>query len=264
MLIVGERINASRKAVAQAISEENREFIRNEAKTQTQAGAHYLDVNAGTFIGREAERLKWVVEAVQEASDLPLCVDSPDPAVIKAILPLLSKTPLINSVTLEQFRLEIVLPLAVEYRAKLIALCQSQDASAHSAEEKLGMAGQLVEKATNAGIPIHDLYIDPLVYPLGTDQGSAIASLNAIEMIMSRFPGVHTICGLTNVSHGLPLRPLINRTFLAAALLRGLDSVIMDPTDKLLYGTLKAALVVANKDDFCVGYIKAFREGKLA
>jgi 5-methyltetrahydrofolate--homocysteine methyltransferase len=264
MLIIAERINASRKYIAQAISSRNAEFIQNEAKAQDQAGADYIDVNAGTFIGEEAERLKWVIETVQAVTEKPLCIDSPDPAVIRATVPLVKKVPMINSITLEKERLEGILPVAAERGAKLIGLCQSEDSMAETAEDKLETAARLVERTTAAGIPLDNLYIDPLVYPLSTNIQSATATLNAIDRIMKEFPGVHTTCGLTNVSHGLPARKLINRTFLVAAISRGLDSAILDPTDNLLYGALRSALAVNGRDEFCMGFITAFREGRLA
>jgi 5-methyltetrahydrofolate--homocysteine methyltransferase len=263
MLIIAERINSSRKQIAQAIAAEDRAFIQGEAKAQTLAGAHYIDVNAGTFVGEEAEKLKWIVEAVQEVTELPLSIDSPDPEVIKAMLPLMKKTPLINSITLEPSRIEGILPLVVEYRTKVIALCQAEQAMSETVDQKVALAGRLVEKLMGAGVPLDDLYIDPLVYPLSTNPKSACATLEAIGEIMRKFAGVHTICGLTNVSYGLPARKLINRAFLAAAITRGLDSAIIDPTDKLLYAMLKAATLVAGKDDYCMDYISAFREGRL-
>jgi 5-methyltetrahydrofolate--homocysteine methyltransferase len=263
MLIIGERINASRKRIAEAISSRNISFIQNEAKIQATAGADYLDINAGTFVGEEAKHLRWIVETVQEVVDLPLCIDSPDPSVIKAVFPLVKKTPMINSITLEPFRLEGILPWVAEHKAKVIALCQSGDSIADTVEAKVGTAGQLVEKVREAGISLDDLYIDPLVYPLATNDQSALATLDAIEKIMKQFPGVHTTCGLTNVSYGLPNRKLVNRTFLVAAIVRGLDSAILDPTDKQLFGALKATLMIAGKDEFCMQYITAFREGGL-
>jgi 5-methyltetrahydrofolate--homocysteine methyltransferase len=262
MLIIGERINASRKAIAEAIVSGNRAFIQNEAKIQAAAGADYIDINAGTFVGEEAKHLQWLMETVQEVVDIPLCIDSPDPAVIKAVLPLAKRTPMINSITLETSRLEGILPLVVEYKAKIIGLCQSEEAVAATAVEKILIAGQLVEKVEAAGIPRHSLYIDPLVYPVATNHESALATLDAIDEIMTQFLGAHTTCGLTNVSHGLPARKLVNRTFLVAAIIRGLDSAILDPTDKELYGALKAALMISGKDEFCMEYIKGFREGR--
>ncbi|MCX5825449.1 MAG: dihydropteroate synthase [Deltaproteobacteria bacterium] len=263
MLIIAERINASRKQIAQAITAGDRAFIQGEAKAQTQAGAHYIDVNAGTFVGEEADKLKWIVEAVQEVTDLPLSIDSPDAEVIKAVMPLLKKTPLINSITLEPSQIEGILPLVVVHKTKVIALCQSEQGLAETTERKVALAGQLVEKLTGAGVPLDDIYIDPLVYPLSTNPQSARATLDAIGAIMKTFPGAHTVCGLTNVSYGLPARKLINRAFLAVAITMGLDSAIIDPTDTLLYAMLKAVTLIAGKDDFCMDYIGAFREGRV-
>jgi 5-methyltetrahydrofolate--homocysteine methyltransferase len=263
MLIIAERINATRKPIAQAIAAGDRGFIQQEAKAQAEAGAHYIDVNAGTFIGEEAAKLRWVIEVVQEVTDLPLSIDSPDPAVIRTMLPLVRKPPIINSINLEPARIEGLLPLVLEYKTKVIALCQSEQTMAETTASKLELAGRLVERLSAAGVPLDDIYIDPLVYPLSTNQQSAMATLDAIEQIMKAFPGVHTVCGLTNVSYGLPARKLINRAFFAAAIVKGLDAAIIDPTDKLLFAMLKAATVVAGKDSFCMGYICAFREGRV-
>ena len=260
MLIIAERINASRKQIAQAISSRDAAFIQNEARAQTKAGADYIDVNAGIFVGEEGKHLKWVIEVVQEVTDLPLSIDSPNPAVIKEMIPLVKKTPMINSITLEPSRLENILPLVVEYKTRIIALCQSADSMAETTEAKVQMAGQLIEKVRAVSVPLDHLYIDPLVYPLATNHRSAMATLDAIEKIMKQFPGVHTTCGLTNVSYGLPNRKLVNRTFLAAAIVRGLDSAILDPTDKQLYGALRAAMTIAGKDEYCMQYITSFRE----
>ena len=262
MLIIGERINASRKSIAEAITSRNAPLIQNEAKSQAVAGADYVDVNAGTFVGEELKHLQWIIETVQEVVDLPLCIDSPDPSVIKAMLPLVKKPPMINSITLEPFRLEGILPLVAEYKTKVIALCQSVDSMADTTWKKLEMARHLVERVNVAGIPLDSLFIDPIVYPLATNDQSALATLEAIEKIMKEFPGVHTTCGLTNVSYGLPNRKLVNRTFLVAAIARGLDSVILDPTDNQLFGALKAALMIVGEDEFCMEYIAGFREGR--
>ncbi|MBW1779965.1 MAG: dihydropteroate synthase [Deltaproteobacteria bacterium] len=264
MLIVGERINSSRESMAQAIAARDTGFIQNEVTIQAEAGADYIDVNAGTFLGEELECLKWVVRVVQDACERPLCIDSPDPRVIEGVLPLVKGSPMINSITLEPMRLKGILPLVAEHAARVIGLCQSEDTMAATTEDKLRLAGQLVESVTKAGIPLDSLYIDPLVYPLSTHPESAVATMEAIERIMKEFPGVHTICGLTNISFGLPKRKLINRTFLVAAMARGLDAVILDPTDTALFGTLRAALAVVAKDDYCMDYIAAFRQGRLA
>ncbi len=263
MLIIAERINSTRKPIAEAVESNDTALIQKEATAQAEAGADYIDVNAGTFINEEADRLKWLIRTVQEATDLPLCIDSPDPKVIEAALPLVDRTPMINSITLEPVRLDRILPLVAEHKTKVVGLCQADELPPETAEGKLRLAGQLVEKVTAAGVALDDLYIDALVYPIATNSQSALATIDAIERIMKEFPGVHTTCGLTNVSYGMPNRKLINRTCLVAAITRGLDSAILDPTDKRLFGTLKASLTILAKDEFCLEYIEAFRAGRL-
>lgn len=263
MLIIAEKINSTRKSIAEAIEAKDATLIQKEALAQAEAGADYIDVNAGTFIKEEADHVKWLIRVVQEITDLPLSIDSPDPKVIEAALPLVNRTAMVNSITLEPARLDGIVPLLVEYKAKVIALCQEEGIMAETAEGKLRLAAQLVEKVTGAGVPLDDLYIDPLVYPIATNSESALATIDAIEQIMREFPGVHTTCGLTNVSYGMPNRKLINRTFLVAAITSGLDSAILDPTDRQLFGSLKAALAIAGKDEFCLEYIEAFRKGRL-
>ncbi|PKN64715.1 MAG: methyltetrahydrofolate--corrinoid methyltransferase, partial [Deltaproteobacteria bacterium HGW-Deltaproteobacteria-10] len=113
----------------------------------------------------------------------------------------------------------------------------------------------------SCGIGIDALYIDPLVFPVGADSSSVRATLDAIEEIMKQYDGVHTVCGLTNVSHGLPNRKLVNRTFLAEAIARGLDAAILDPMDKQLFSVMRAALMLMGKDKYCMQYIKDFRNG---
>ncbi len=264
MLIIAERINSSRKSIAEAIEARNSEFIQNEARSQAAAGAHYIDVNAGSMLGQEMECLGWLIDVVQDAvADVPLALDSPDAEAIRGCLPRTRKTPLINSISLEPGRLQSLLPLIVEHKTKVIALCQSPELVAETADDKVRLAEQLVEKATAAGVSLDDLYIDPLVYPIATNPLSALETLRAIERIMKLFPGVHTACGLTNVSYGLPHRKLVNRSFLVACISRGLDAAIIDPTDNQLYGALKAAMMIMGKDDFCTNFIAAHREGRL-
>ena len=263
MLIIGERINSSRKPIARAIEAYDTAFIQNEARIQAESGADYIDVNAGTFMGEEADRLKWVVETVQQATELPLCLDSADPKVIEAVTPLVKAPPMINSITYESERLKGILPLAAERKAKVIALCQAEAALAHTTEAKVELAAKLVEESVSAGVPLNDLYIDPLIFPLANDTKAALAALEAISRIMNNHPGVHTTCGLTNISYGLPERKLVNRTFLISAIAFGLDAAILDPTDKKLYGALKTAVMVMGRDNFCMDYIAAFRQGRL-
>ncbi len=265
MLIVAERVNASRKAIRAALEKQDAAAITTEVRMQADAGAHYIDLNGGTFPGREAELLCWLADTAQEATDLPLCLDSPDPEALAAALARVrGARPMINSINLEAERYARVLPLAREHHAKLIALAQGEGVPAASAAEKVDLASRLVEQLAGAGMALDDIYVDPLVFPVGTDSASGLATVSAMREIMARFPGVHTICGLTNVSHGLPARKLVNRTFLAGAIANGMDAAIIDPTDAQLMATLYAAEAVYGRDEYCVNFIEAFQAGKVA
>lgn len=263
MLIVAERINASRKAVRAALEKFDAATVQAEAKIQAAAGAHYIDVNGGTFPGREPELLTWLVEVVQDVTDLPLSVDSSDPAALDAALPKTKRAPMINSVSLEGDRFERVLALAREHKAKLVALCQGEGPMASTVERKLELGCRLVDRLTDGGLALDDIYVDPLVFPIGTDPNSAVATLQSFSELMRRYPGVHTICGLTNVSHGLPARKLVNRTFLVASIAYGLDAVIADPTNSDLMAAMTAAEALVGRDEYCGNLIEAFQDGKL-
>jgi cobalamin-dependent methionine synthase I len=263
MLIVGERINSSRREIADAMKAKDKKFIQREAEKQAEAGSDYIDVNAGSFIDEEEERLRWLIETVQEAIDVPLCIDSPDADVICESLKWAKRTPMINSVSLDQVSLDKILPLVKKHECKVIALCQSETMMAKTSENKVELAGRLIAKLVDADVPLEAIFIDPLVYPVSTDTSSAKATLEAIRFIKDQYPLVHMICGLTNVSYGLPSRKLINRTFLAIAVAHGLDAAILDPTDKSLFSVLKSSLTLCDRDEYCGGYIQAFRKGQI-
>lgn len=264
MLIVGERINASRKAIRAALEQLDAEAIRREARLQTEAGAHYIDVNGGTFPGREPELLAWLVEVVQSVTDRPLCLDSTDPDALAAALPKIgARAPMINSITLETDRFARMLPLVREHGAKVVALCQGAGGPADTVQRKVEAASRLVERLVAGGIALGDIYVDPLVFPVATDSGAGAAAIAAIGGIMRSFPGVHTICGLTNVSHGLPARKLLNRSFLVAAMSVGLDAVILDPADRELMASLLATNALLGHDEYCIELLRAYRAGRL-
>lgn len=263
MLIIGDRIDATRKYIAQAILTENRGFIQSEARDQAASGADYINLSASIFGEDEERGLRWLIATVQEATDVPLCIDSPNPAVIEKVLPLVEKRPMINSITLEPGRMDAMLRLVVEHGTKVIASCQADQFTAETTEEKFEIAGRLIRMVTGGGVPAADLYIDPLVYSLSTNPCAARATLDAIGKIMSSFPGVHTTCCLSTVSYGLPARNLLHRTFLAAAMERGLDSAIIDTTDSELAAVVLAGRLISGREKDCLNYIRAFREGRL-
>jgi len=264
MTIVAERINASRRAIRAALEAGDADAIRHEAVTQAAAGAHYIDVNAGTFPGREAELLCWLVDVVQEVTALPLCLDCPDPAALVVALPRVrTPRPIINSITLESDRFDQVLPLVREFDARVVALVHGEGVPPATTEGKVDLAARLVDRLVAGGVPLDDILVDPVVFPVAVDSASATATIDAIGEIMRRYPGIHTICGLTNVSHGLPARALVNRTFLVAAMGRGMDCAIIDPTDTHLMAAMHAAEAVLGRDEYCMTFLEGVQEGRI-
>jgi 5-methyltetrahydrofolate--homocysteine methyltransferase len=262
VLIIGERINATRKRIGEAVQNQDADLIKAEAVKQVEAGADYIDVNGGVA-GRETEYLPWLVDVVQEAVEVPLCLDSANPDALAAALPRCKQPPMINSITAEQERLEQVTPLVKEYGARVIALCLSDDGPPKALDDRLEIAARLIDHLTGEGIPLENIHVDPCVFPVSTGPEAGSFVLEAVARIHAQYPDAHTICGVSNVSFGLPLRKLINSVFLAMLIARGLDSAIIDPCNSLTRANLLAAQALAGRDEFCIAYIQAFRAGDL-
>lgn len=263
MLIVGELINSSRKALGPAIEQKNIAEIQRVALEQSKAGADYIDVNAGTFVGQEAEYLAWLVETVQQIVEAPCCIDSPDPKVIEAALKAHKgdASPMINSISLEKNRYDALLPVLAGTDLKVVALCMSDEGMPETAAQRLEIADKLVNGLAQNNVPLENIYVDPLVQPLSTHDDFGTEFLQAIEGIKNRFPGVHTMCGLSNISYGLPARKFLNRIFVVMAIAKGLDGAIIDPLDRGMMANIIAAQALAGSDQYCTSYLQAYRSG---
>jgi len=261
MIIVGEKINTSRKAIAEAVGKKDAAAVQAVARAQADAGAQYIDVNAGTFLEQEKVLLPWLVETVQEAVDVPLCLDSPNPEALKEAMAVHKGRPLINSISLEKDRYDALLPVVTENPCQVVALCMAQAAMPTTADERIAVGAELIEKLTAAGMALEDIFVDPLVQPVSVDVRMGPAVLAAIAGIPERFPGVGTICGLSNISFGLPARRLINRHFLGLALAHGLSAAICDPTDAEFMSALAAVNMLLGRDEYCVEFLDAYEKG---
>jgi len=263
MIIIGERINTSRKAINEAVGRRDREFFREEARKQEAAGATFIDVNCGSRLKSEFDDFMWLVDVVQEVVSVSLCLDSPDPKILAEGLKRAKNRPLINSITLEKERYEAVAPLIQGDAANVIGLCMDDTGIPNTSEKIVENALRLVEKLEGLGVKRSSIYLDPLVQPVSVDTENGKAALKSISIIMQSLPGVHTTCGLSNVSYGLPERFLVNRTFLVCAVAHGLDSAIIDPLDKKIMTSIITAEMIMGKDEYCGEFIDAMREGKL-
>ena len=259
MLIVGELINASRKAIGEAIRAQDIGYIQKVAKDEFAAGANFIDVNAGIFVGKEAEYLQWLVKSVQEVVDCPCCLDSPDPEAIEAALAVHKGTAMINSISLEKKRYDALLPLISGTDLKVVALCMSDEGMPETTDARLKIADQLINGLVQNNVNPDNIYVDPLVQPISTNNIFAVEFLNSVEAIKTQFKEVHTMCGLSNISYGLPVRKFMNHAFAIMAIAKGLDGLIIDPLDKLMMASLVTAEALAGRDEFCVNYLKAYR-----
>jgi 5-methyltetrahydrofolate corrinoid/iron sulfur protein methyltransferase len=263
MLIIGEKINGTLKKTAAAIADRDVTYIQNLARRQAEAGASYLDLNAGTAAGREPDDLVWLIDTVQSVVDVPLCLDSANPAALRAGFQHVKQTPLINSISAEANRLDGTLPLVAEHGCPVIALLLSEAGIPASVEGRLSNGRRIIDRTRQAGVHDQDVYVDPLVMALSTKTDGCIIALETMNALRLEYPQVHFSIGLSNVSFGLPLRSLINQAFLAQALAAGLDAAIIDPLDQGLFNMLLATELVLGRDRFCRNYTRAFRAGKI-
>ncbi len=259
MIIIGEKINTSLKGVSEAVESADTEYIIQLAHQQADAGAHYIDVNAGTFVEKEVEYLPWLVQTVQGAIDIPLCLDSPNPEAISRAMEVHRGEPLINSISLETDRFRDLLPVVTRKPCKVVALCMAETSMPTTSEERLVVAEELVKKLNEAGLVLERIFVDPLIQPISIDQGMGLAALQSIAGIMEHFPSVNTICGLSNIGHGLPMRRLVNRHFLTLAMAYGLTAAILDPTDKRLLASILTTRMLLGQDEYCADFIDAYQ-----
>jgi cobalamin-dependent methionine synthase I len=262
MLIVGELINASRKKIRAAIEDQDKDAIQQIAVQQFENGADFIDVNAGVFMGKEAGYLKWLVTTVQQELEAPCCLDSPDPQAIEAALSVHKGTPMINSISMEKERYDALMPVIAGTDYKVVALCMSDAGMPETAEARLSIAEDLINNLVKNNVALENIYVDPLVQPLSTNDNYGTEFLTSIEMIMSRFPGIHTVCGLSNISYGLPERMLLNQTFMVMAITKGLDGAIVNPLDNKMMAAIVTAETLAGKDEWCAEYLQAYRQKK--
>jgi len=264
MFIVGERINTSRKSMDQAVRERNIEMIQEEAIRQVQAGANTLDVNCGSLkADEEPQALAWLVKTVQSVTALPLCLDSPNPEALAAGLTVHQGKPMINSISGERSRYAQVLALIKKQQASVVALGMDDRGIPREKSQALEVGIRLVEDLLNDGISLDDIYFDPLVRSLATSPGSVLETLRLMQDLKTRFPGLHFISGLSNVSFGLPERRHLNRAFVVLSVASGLDAVIMDPLDRTMVALIYAAEALTDRDRFCLKYIEAYHQGRL-
>lgn len=261
MLIIGELINGMFKNIATAIKEKDKAAIQECALSQIKAGADALDVNCGPASNDPLNDIRWLIESIQEVTDKPLSIDSSKPKVIEAGLEIAKNKTIINSTTADIEKLDILIPLAKQYNAKLIGLTISTKGIPQNKDQRLELAAGIIATCVDCEFPVENLYLDPIVLPVNVAQAQMRDILESIhEFKLISEPAPKTIVGLSNVSQGTGVRRLINRTFLSMAIAYGLDAAILDPLDKELVDAAITSELILNKQIYCNSYLEAYRK----
>jgi len=263
MLIIGELINSTRKQVRKAVEERDSALIQKLARSQAEAGANWIDVNAGAFPTDEVEKLQWMIAAIRQVTDVPLSIDSPRSAAVEAGLAMAGKEPFLNSISAESYRYKTLIPFVKKYATRVVALSLDDRGMSDDMALVWEVADGLIKRLEDDGVPPDHIFVDPLIRPVSTNGDYGMGALSVVERITAVHPKVHKTCGLSNVSYGLPKRKLVNQVFMAMAIARGMDSAIIDPLDPRMMAEIAAAEALVGTDQFCMAYITAEREGKL-
>jgi 5-methyltetrahydrofolate corrinoid/iron sulfur protein methyltransferase len=250
MIVIGECIHIIAKRVREAVDNRDKGFIQDLARRQVGKGAHVLDLNLGPMKKSGPEVMSWVVDAVQEAVDVPLSLDTTNAAAIEAGLKLCQKKAIINSTDATEERLSALMPLAAQYNANIIALSLGKVGLPTTADARIELvAEKILPVAMEQGVPTDNIYLDPLVLTVNGNQDQAPETVNAVRFFKQMTdPPPMTICGLSNVSNSCPaeVRPILNRVYLIIMLGAGLDSAIVDPLDDEL---MEAVRIIDSRDD---------------
>ena len=259
MIIIEEKINGSIPSAGKAIAERNEEWIRHLARIQEDANADYLDCCASVNVN-ELETMKWMLDIMQDETSTKICVDSPDPKVCVDALPFCKKPGLVNSVSLEGDKIDVIFPAIADTKWNVVALLSGEQGIPSSVEERMVNFDKLMEQAAKYGIAANRIFVDPLVEGLATNQESLLTFAAVCREIKAKFPQIHITSGLSNISFGLPVRKMLNMAFMTLAMQAGMDSAIVDPTNRDMMGIIYATDALLGNDDFCVEYISAYRD----
>jgi cobalamin-dependent methionine synthase I len=260
LIIIGERINSSRKVVLEALQRKDAEYLCDQALAQEKAKASYIDFNAAAMMDKEIDTLLWAIPVVQRMVKAPLALDTPNPEAMEAALKIHQGRALLNSLSGDSASLEAMVPLIRRFRPRVIALCLNEAGPPENAEIAVSRAQKMVEILLSTGLHPEDIFIDPLVRPIGVDHSSGALFLDSVERIKSALPGTKTIAGISNVSFGLPQRRLLNRTLLVLAMAKGLDAAICDPLDGDVQAVLAASEALLGRDPSLKKYLAYVRE----
>ncbi|MBS3819286.1 dihydropteroate synthase [bacterium] len=267
MIIIGEKINASRKSISRAIINRDEDTIKQQIEAQDKAGAVYIDLNAGTGSGdeqKEIEHMCWLIDLALETTEKKFSIDSANPTIIQKGVEHLNgrRDFLVNSVKNDKKILDAVFPVIQENSMPVICLAMGTEGIPKDAEERTQVCKEIYEHAMKAGVKEENLLFDPLVIPLSANTSYEKIALATLRKIKEELPNSKTSMGISNVSIGLPKRTRINEALLTAAITHGLDAAICDPTKDGVRKAILLGKLIAGRDKYCRSYTRAVRKGE--
>ena len=260
MIIIGEKINGFVPRTGKAIQEKDGEYIKEIAIAQTEAGADFLDCCPATDEGA-LETMKWLVDLIQEVSDTPIALDSPGADILVEAMSYVNKPGMINSVSVAGDKIEKIFPLIANTPWKVVAMLDDENGIPADAEGRIEVFKRLLGEMEKYGVKPDQVFIDPLVETLGTNEESLTTFAEVCRECKKLCPQIHITSGLSNISFGLPVRKMINMGFMVLAMNAGMDSAIVDPLNRDMLGIIYATEALLGEDEYCMEYLSAYREG---
>ncbi len=261
MIIIGEKINGSIPSVAKAIEEKDEERIKYLAKAQAEAGATYIDVCASVADEIEVETMHWLIDLVQSVTDTPIAIDSPNAHTCIECMQYCNKPGLINSVSGEGDKMEVVFPVIADTKWEVVALLNGNDGIPKTAADRLKVFDDIMAQAKKYGIKPNRIHIDPLVEMLCTAEDGISMVEEVMTSIKEQYPTIHITGAVSNISFNLPVRKLVNQAFVVLSMKAGMDSAVLDPLNRDMMGMIYATEACLGMDDYCMEYIGAYRDG---
>ena len=270
MIIIAEKINGSIPSMAKYIAERNEEAIKDIAIRQAEQigeSKGFIDVCSSVAPEVEFETMRWLLDLVQGVTDMPISIDSPNAECLVELLPYVKKPGLVNSVSGEGNKIDLIFPMLAkpEYKDwEVMALLSDDTGIPKSAADRLRVFDKIMAKAKEYGIAPSRIHIDPLVEMLCTSEDGIAMVEEVMAKIREQYPSIHISGAVSNISFNLPARKLVNMAFVCLAIKAGMDSAVFDPLDKRLLGVIYATEALLGQDDFCMEYIGAFRDERIA
>ncbi len=263
MYVIGAVINTSVDGIDEMIEQRDSEELLRLARMQIDYGADMLAINCGSRIDSEPDDIEWMFRTIQDEIEIPLCIDSPNPEAHRIGLEVHRHgRAMVDSITAERHRIEDSLPLIREHNAMVTAIMHDESGMPSDVDDRMRVMPKLDDAIREYGIPSEDVYLDCMVFPLSVNADNGRIYLETLRRVKAEYPQYKTICGLNNVSYGLPQEDILNTSFLAMCAALGQDATFIEIT-KESGAFIRGISALAGEDEFCMNYISSFRESKL-